>query len=127
MIIKLYEKFTDVEETKNIIFLKAVETHNVDIVDFFVKKGYDINADNAAYKASWYDDMFRYFLKHKANIDFLKFDDRRLMDFDVQKALIDFGLESFIYENGKFNNKLRDIPEYAKVIARFEEIGKYNL
>lgn len=124
--IKLYENFTDVQEIKETIFRKAVDTNQIDIVKFFLKKGYNINSENAIVTASYYDDMFRFFLKKNANIDDLKHDDR-LMDLDVQKALMDFGHEVFINDNAEFNYKLRNIPEYAKIINRFEEMGKYNL
>jgi hypothetical protein len=40
MIIKLYEKYTDLKDIKEIIFLKAVETGEEDIVNFLMKERY---------------------------------------------------------------------------------------
>ena len=94
--IKLFEKFSSVEDVKETIFLKVVDTEDIDLIKFFLKKGYDINTDNALYKASWDDNVFRFFLENKADVTLL--DENRLKDLHVQKALIDFGHDSYVFE-----------------------------
>lgn len=129
--IKLFEKFTNIKEVKDSIFLRAVETDELDIVKFFVKKGYDINAEDVLYKATNDDDVFRFLLKNGANVKVLNsdYDSTRTLkeDVDVQKALIDFGHEVFIYDTVGFNEKLKEDPKYADIVSRFENVSKYNI
>lgn len=124
--IRLYENFVDNTELKNMIFIKAVNTDKTDIVDFFLKKGYDINTEEALITATYDDNMFRFFLQKGANLDVLK-NETRLEELSVQKALIDFDQEFFIYSNSKFNYKLKNDPKYADIIDRLENMDKYNI
>lgn len=130
MIIKLYEKFTDLKEVKDTIFMRALETNDVDIVDFFVKRNYDMEGEYAFLTACHNDAVFRYFLAK--GVDPLNYENddqfrRRMRDLEVQKALIDFDYEVFIYDTVGFNSALKQDPKYADVVNRFEVTGKYNL
>ena len=138
MIIKLYEKFIteaaasdDIDEVKDIILIKAIDTEIVEIVEFFVNKGYNINGEQVLFTASFDDNMFRYFLENGADVKKLLEDDvyfdKRIKDVNVQKALIDFGHEQLIYDGPGFNDKLKNDPKYADIIERFENAEKYNL
>ena len=128
--IKLYENFTDIKDIKQIIFLKAVDTCDIKIIEFFLKKGYDINIEDALAHAIGDYDVFRYFLKNgadvKENLDYhLK---RRFeSDIELQKILIDFGYDVLIHDEIGFLDGLKRFPKYADVVKRFEDVGKYNL
>ena len=125
--IKLFEKFKYASEIKDIIFLKAVKTDEKYIIDLFLDKGYDINTENAILYTN--DEIFRYFLEKGANIYDLK-NNRSLNEEDVQKALIDFNHEDFIYDNKvNFNYKLKQDPEYGEIIKLYltmKESGDYD-
>jgi hypothetical protein len=122
--IKLFEKYNNVTEVKGEIFLKAIATGNLEIIEFFLKKGYDINSDDAIENASYNDKIFRYFLKKGADINKIN-SWQQLHDLNVQKALIDFGHDLFVQEQG-FNPKLEYDKDYSHVIDRFNNIDKYN-
>ena len=123
--IKLFEKFSDINEVKEIIFLYAVETYETEIIDFFIKKGYDINTDEALYKASYDSDTFKYMLENGADIE--KLSKYRIRDLDVQKTLIDYGHEYYIYKNIGFHPSLQHDSKYADVVQRFKDMEKYNI
>ena len=130
MIIKLYEKFTDISEVKDILFLKAVETNNIEAMDFFVKKGYEINIDYVLITACHNDNSFRYLLGKGLDVDEHKDDPdfkRKMKDLDVQKALIDFGHEYLIYSTVGFNNALDNDKKYGDVVKRMNDVSKYNM
>ena len=69
--IKLFEKFSNIDEVKDKIFIKAIETGELNLVKFFIKKGYNINADGAIFQATFYNDIFKYFLENKAEFETL--------------------------------------------------------
>ena len=119
--IKIFEKFKDVSEIKDKIFIKAVSTDEKYIVDLFLDKGYDINTEDAILNTG--DKMFRYFLEKGANIDDLK-NSVGLDDLETQKALIDFNYEDFIYHNHHFNYKLKQDPEYGEIIKLYLDMKK---
>ena len=122
--IKLFEKFKDASEIKDKIFLKAVKTCEKYIIDLFLDKGYDINTENAIVFASGDDEIFRYFLKKGADLDDL-INNRSLNEEDVQKALIDFNHEDFIYDNKvNFNYKLKLDSEYGEIIKLYLNMKK---
>ena len=122
--IKLFEKFKDESEIKDKIFLKAVKTCEKYIIDLFLDKGYDINTENAIVFASGDDEIFRYFLKKGADLDDL-INNRSLNEEDVQKALIDFNHEDFIYDNKvNFNYKLKLDSEYGEIIKLYLNMKK---
>lgn len=128
--IKLFEKFTNIKDVKDSIFLRAVGTDELNIVKFFVKKGYDINVEDALYEATDNDEIFRFLLKNGANVEALNsdYDSRKaLQEVYVQKALIDFGHEVFIYDTVGFNERLKEDPKYADIVLRFENVSKYNI
>jgi len=132
MLIKLYEKYIDIKDIKETLILKAIETDNVNMIDFFVKKGYDINFEEAILLSTFNNKIFRYFLKNKIKIDESIIDyefKNRLRDVEVQKALIDFGHEQIIKDTVGFDFSLKNDPnsKYADVIRRYEDVDKYNL
>ena len=129
--IKLFEKFASIDEVKDEIFTKAVKTGELNLVKFFIKKGYNINADEAIYQATYYNDVLKYFLENNANVEPLN-DDRnsrnQLSDDEVQKLLIDFGHDEFINRTVGFNNNIKKYGQkYIDIIEQYENIGKFNL
>lgn len=129
MIIKLFEKYTDIKDVKEEIFIKAIDTENINVIKFFVNKGYDINGKNVLFTASFKDDVFRYFLEKKPdiknNINY-EFKDRMRMD-HIQKALIDFGYDEIVYKTVGFTSNIRNDPKYKDIVEMHEDIDKYNL
>jgi len=123
--IKLFENFANVKEIKEVIFLKAVDTSDIYLIKFFLKKGYDINIDDALYKATYDDNTFRFFLKNKADVSVL--DNNKLKELHVQKALIDSGYDSLIFDRVGFHNLLKQDPKYSNIVEDYENIGKFNL
>lgn len=129
MIIKLFEKYSkELKEVKNLIIERAADTE-VEIVDFFVKRGYDINCEEAIYNSTFDDNILRYFLKNDADFENHPLDYQfksRLKELIVQKALIDFDKELFIFNTVGFNPKLKEDPKYSEIIERVENMEKYN-
>lgn len=123
--IKLFEKYNDIKDVKDVIFVKAIDTYDLKVIEFFIKRGYNINSEDALRSASFDDKTFRYFLEKGADINKIQ-DDRRLEDLEVQKALIDFGHEVFVHDIG-FHRALKGDDKYSEVVDRFENINKYNL
>ena len=119
--IKLFEKFESVGDVKDALFIKAIETDELDLVKFFFKKGYNLNSDDAVYTSTFNDNIFRFFLKNKADVKVLNYNSNtreQLDKLEVQKALIDFGYDSFIYDTVGFNRNLKFDPKYADIIKR---------
>lgn len=133
MEVKLFEKYTtDIEEIKNIILLKAIDTYNIDVVDFFVKKGYDINGPNVLFYSIFNSDILKYFIDNGIevinSVDLTDYSFKKeLKRSEIQKMFIDFGYEDFIRDKIGFNNDLINDPKYADIIKREEDIEKYNL
>jgi len=128
--IKLFEKFENISEVKDVIFLKAINTYDLNLIKFFVKKGYDINTQDAIYNATYSGDVLRYFLENGADVKDLNNDwhtQNQLRIEEVQKILIDFGYENFIYDTVGFNKNLKKDPKYSDIVERFEDTEKYNL
>ena len=128
--IKLFEKFESVGDVKDALFIKAIETDELNLVKFFFKKGYNLNSDDAVYTSTFNDNIFRFFLKNKADVKVLNYNSNtreQLDKLEVQKALIDFGYDSFIYDTVGFNRNLKFDPKYADIIKSYENIGKFNL
>lgn len=123
--IKLFEEFNEVEkinEVKEDIFMKAVDSGETDMIDFFINKGYKINDyEDILYKAIYKPKMFRHLLEKGADIENLP-NCRQLDDADIQKALIDNNYEMFITENGGFNWKLKQDSEYSDIIELFDDM-----
>lgn len=134
MIIKLFENYTDynseIEYVKDIILQKAVDTNDVNTVDFFINKGYDFETYDVLYNSLFSIHIFKLFLEKGIDVnEYLKIDrvDVYFKNEEFQKILIDFGYGSFIYEHFKFNDNLRNDPKYKNVIERFEDMDKYNI
>jgi hypothetical protein len=129
MMIKLFENYTNIKDIKKEILIKAIDTHNIAVIDFFVKKGYDINGESVLYDATYDDKVFRYLLSKKSNIEkCIDFGFKeRMRDENVQKALIDFGYDNIIYNNVGFNHNLRNDPKYHDIIELYDDSEKYNL
>lgn len=133
MIIKLFESYTtDLNDVRDKILLKAIETDNIDIVDFFVNKGYDINNSEVISLALYNFEILKYLLNKGINFennvnvnDY--YDNKQLKTLDVQKILIDFGYEHFIHDNIGFNTDLKNDKKYSDVVKRAEDVEKYNL
>jgi hypothetical protein len=128
--IKLFEKYNNIGDVKDMIFKKAVLTGKINIVDFFLKKGYDINTEDALLHATYDDDMFRFFLKKGVDLEAVKDDydiKKRFSNIDVQRTLIDFGKEQIIYDTVGFNGGLKGEPKYRDIIEQYEDAERYNL
>ncbi len=124
--IKLFEAFANIDDVKSEIFVKAIETYELGIIKFFIKKGYDISGKNALINASYDDNILRYFLKNGSDVKALE-DHNQLHNIEVQKALIDFGHDIFIYQTVGFNKQLKFDPKYADTVQNFENMEKFNL
>jgi len=129
--IKLFEKFSSIKDVKDAIFVKAVETNELSFIKFFIKKGYDINADDAIYKATYDEDVLKYFLENKAKVESLKDSwqsQTQLSAAYVQKILIDFGYDDFIHRTVGFNDDIKKYGQkYIDIIEDYENIGKFNI
>jgi len=127
--IKIFEKYNDIKEVKNLIFLKAIENGDIEMVNFFIKKGADLNGEGILFEASFNDDIFRYLLKKGASVEEAinsEFKDR-MRELSVQKILIDFGHEVLIEQTVGLNRRLKDDPKYADLIDQVDDMKKYNL
>ena len=97
--IKLFEKFSNVEDVKESIFLKAVETYDINLINFFIKKGYDINSNGALYAATYDENVLKYFLKNNADVKILNNNwklQTQLENDIVQKVLIKLFLTNVV-------------------------------
>ena len=130
MMIKLFEKFNNIQEVKNEILSKAINTYDIDVIDMFLEKGYDINGENILFLATFDQDIFKNFIKRGANLEtaiknyYFK---NRLKELEVQKLLIDLDKEQIIYDTVGFHWNLKDDPKYADTVQRYEDVKKYNL
>jgi len=119
MIIRKYklfeEKLQTTEELGKLLDL-AIETDELEFVEFFVNKGAR-STDETMEKASWEEEIFRYLLEHKYKLNLTE---QRLNDDTVQKILIDFGKHKYILENlGYFNIKLKRDEKYKNSVDNF--------
>jgi hypothetical protein len=128
--IKLFEKFNNIQEVKNEILSRAIDTYDIKIIDMFLKKGYDINGDGILFLASFNQEIFKYIIKKGANLETAIKDydfKNRLKELEVQKALIDLDKEQIIYDTVGFHWNLKHDPKYADTVQRYEDVTKYNL
>lgn len=119
MVIKKYklfeEKLQTTEELSKLLDL-AIETDELELVEFFVNKGAR-STDDTMEKASWDEDIFRYLMEHKYK---LNLSERRLNDDNVQMMLIDFNKHKYILENlGYFNIRLKREEKYKISVNNF--------
>ena len=129
--IKLFEKFNNIQEVKNEILSKAINTYDNDMVNMFLDKGYDINGKGILFLASFDQEIFENIVKRGADLEKAANDNsdfkRRLKELEVQKMLIDLDKEQIIYDTVGFNWNLKNDPKYADVVQRYENAEKYNL
>ena len=129
--IKLFEKFKDISDVKEEIFLKAVNTGDIEVVDSFIEKGYDINADKVLYRAGYAnEDLFKHLIEKGSDIEkvTLDYNFKELLRHDsIQKILLDLDYELFLEEAVGINKSLKSEPKYKDIIDRFEDSKRYNL
>ena len=128
--IKLFESYTELAEIKNQIFQRAVESGNLDSIDFFLKKGYNINGEDVLTTALQQNmETLRFLLEKGLDVEgeFSPYDERYIKDLDVQKVLIDFGHDFLIYDKVGFNRGLLNDPKYADKVKEVEDMEKYNM
>ena len=129
--IKLFEKFKDISDVKEEIFLKAVNTGDIEVVDSFIEKGYDINADKVLYRAGYAnEDLFKHLIEKGSDIEkvTLDYNFKELLRHDsIQKILLDLDYELFLEEAVGINKSLKSEPKYKDIIDRFEDSERYNV
>jgi len=116
--IKLFEKYNNIAEIKNMLFLKAIDTDNIEVIDFFVKKGYKANDDEIFEKALYNIEVLKYFLTQGVKPFYPNYDSRlrnQLKEENVQKVLIDFNYAQFINDTIGFNYNLITPKEVEEV------------
>ena len=126
--IKLFESYNNLAEVKNEIFLAAVDTENIELIEFFLNKGYDINNDGVLTSAlQQHSETLRFLLEKGLKVEYNQFDDNYLRDLEVQKVLIDFGYDFLLYDKVGFNNGLLADKKYADKVKAVDDMTKYNL
>jgi len=126
----LFEKYKDIQELKQIILIKAVETHEIPVIEFFIQRGYNFDYLEVLIEMCEDEELLKYFLDKGFNIENYKDDyhfKRNMQNTNIQKKLIDFGFENLIYSTVGFNSGLKYDPKYSDIVKRFEDIEKYNL
>lgn len=129
--IKLFEKYKDLSEIKDTIFLTAVRTLDIDIIESFLQRDYDMNVDNVLYEACENDDVFRYFLEKDIDIEkqiknSYKFRNE-MSNLNIQEILIDFGYEQLIFDTVGFHKGLKDNQKYSSIVDMYDQAKQYNL
>lgn len=113
---KLFEQKLEVNEELSKLLDMAIDTEELELVEFFVSKGAR-SSDNTMENASWIYGIFRYLLSNNYKINL---SNRRLADTSVQKILIDFNKHDYILEKlGYFNIELRDYEKYKESVDNF--------
>jgi hypothetical protein len=128
--IKIFEKYLEVDDVKQEILNKAIETGEVEVLGFFINKGYDIDNISSIVKAMPIDNMLLYFLKNGINIEKYKDDydiKRKLEDYDIQDTLMENGYDRLIYNTVGFCWRVKNNPKYADIISLYEDSTKYNI
>ena len=134
--IRIFERYNQISDVKDIIFATAIETANIELVKFFLKKNYNIYGKDILFLASYEPEIFDLFIKKGMKIDewwrnvkndYGSHQKSRFKDLDFQKKLIDLGYDQLIYDEIGFNYALEKDPKYKDVVDRFEVTGKYNL
>lgn len=131
--IKLFEKFSNVAEVKEVLLFKAIDTYDVDVIDFFIKKGYKADNNEIFEKALYSAEVLKYFLEQGITPFFPNYDNRlinQLKEEDIQRVLIDFNYAQFIKDTIGFNYNLITPKEVEEVgidgVKNFVDI-KYNM
>lgn len=132
MLIKLFENYsTELEDIKEKILSEAIATDNADVVDFFVKKGYDITDIEYDYleRASSNINVFRYMLSKGVKEENLN-DLTSFRYKEVQEALLDFGYWGFLKDKVGFNginHEIKNNPKYKDDMDAIQGIEEFNL
>lgn len=132
MLIKLFENYsTELEDIKEKILSEAIATDNADVVDFFVKKGYDITDIEYNYleRASRNINVFRYMLSKGVKEENLN-DLTSFRYKEVQEALLDFGYWGFLKDKVGFNginHEIKNNPKYKDDMDAIQGIEEFNL
>jgi hypothetical protein len=132
MLIKLFENYsTELEDIKEKILSEAIATDNADVVDFFVKKGYDITDIEYNYleRASGNINVFRYMLSKGVKEENLN-DLTSFRYKEVQEALLDFGYWGFLKDKVGFNginHEIKNNPKYKDDMDAIQGIEEFNL
>lgn len=132
MLIKLFENYsTELEDIKEKILSEAIATDNADVVDFFVKKGYDITDIEYDYleRASRNINVFRYMLSKGVKEENLN-DLTSFRYKEVQEALLDFGYWGFLKDKVGFNginHEIKNNPKYKDDMDAIQGIEEFNL
>lgn len=132
MIIKLFENYsTELENIKEKIISEAIATNNANVVDFFVKKGYDITDIEYNYleRASGNMNVFRYMLSNGVKEENLN-DLTSFRYKEVQEALLDFGYWGFLKDKVGFNginHEIKNNPKYKDDMDAIQGIEEFNL
>lgn len=132
MLIKLFENYsTELEDIKEKILSEAIATDNADVVDFFVKKGYDITDIEYDYleRASSNINVFRYMLSKGVKEENLN-DLTSFRYKEIQEALLDFGYWGFLKDKVGFNginHEIKNNPKYKDDMDAIQGIEEFNL
>jgi hypothetical protein len=132
MLIKLFENYsTELEDIKEKILSEAIATDNADVVDFFVKKGYDITDIEYDYleRASRNINIFRYMLSKGVKEENLN-DLTSFRYKEIQEALLDFGYWGFLKDKVGFNginHEIKNNPKYKDDMDAIQGIEEFNL
>jgi len=116
--IKLFEKYNDVKEVKELLLLKAIDTCDISAIDFFVKKGYKADNNDIFEKAIDDDDVLIYFLKQGIAPFYDSYNYHlisSLQNENTQKILIDFNYAKLINDKIGFNHNLITKEEVEEV------------
>ena len=134
---KLFENYRSVDHLKEEIMEVAFNTYDIEYIDFFVSRGYDIYNHELFYSSTESIELFEYMIdkikENKKDInDFIngKFKDRLMYKFknlEYQMILIDEGYSNLISELVGFNDVLKYHPDYSHIVKYYEDIDKYNI
>lgn len=131
--IKLFEKYNNIAEIKEMILFKAIDAENIDVIDFFIKKGYKADEEEIFEKAVYNIDTLKYFLEKGIKPFAPNYSDRyksMLKEENVQRVLIDFNYAQFISDTVGFNWNLITPDEVEEVgidgVKNFVDM-KYNM
>lgn len=131
--IKLFEKYNNIAEVKDVLLFKAIDTYDVDVIDFFMKKGYKADNNEIFEKALYSAEVLKYFLEQGITPFFPNYDTRlitQLKEEDIQRVLIDLNYAQFINDTIGFNRGLITPKEVEEVgidgVKNFVNM-KYNM
>lgn len=121
---KLFENKIELDEERSKLLEMAIDTGDLDLVKFFVNKGF--KSENVLSVSIDDEKIFRYFLSKGVDIEEIK-NNPYLKKTNIQKSLIDYGYEQFVYDQVGFNSELKNDPKYKNLVDMTEETEKYNM